>query len=303
MSAGLSYLLIRPAVRRITRLADATRSFHSGNRHAAVEVEGEDEIARLSTDFNAMAKTLSDSLRQLEGERDRAARLLESRRILFAEVSHELRTPIAILRGYLDSISDHWDQLPPDILKNDLTVIYKETIRLQSLVDDLFAVAQAEAGGLSLAPEPVAPREVIHNVVQSFAPLAWERDRVQLTSDVDDAVPLVMADSRRLEQVLYNLVRNAVRHTPPGGLVSLRAMAEDEYVRFEVRDTGEGLSAEEAGRVWERFYRVDDQEHPGDGAGLGLFIVKELTEAMGGSVELVSAPEAGSCFIARLPRV
>jgi len=302
LSAGLSYLVIRPTVRRIELLARGTRSFRSGKRDTIVEVAGEDEIAQLTQDFNAMAESLSQSLGDLESERDRVAKLLESRRILFAEVSHELRTPIAILRGYLDSINAHWGEQPPDTLRGDLDIIHGETLRLQSLVDDLFVVARADAGGLSLSLQGVRPAQAVANVLGSFAPLAWERDRVQVVSDVVEEVPEVWADPRRLEQVLFNLVRNAVRHTPPGGLVSLNAVADGRFVRLEVHDTGQGVAPEDASRVWERFYQSDDQDHPNDGAGLGLFIVKELTEAMKGTVQMVSSPDAGTCFSVLLPR-
>ncbi|MBN1630286.1 MAG: HAMP domain-containing histidine kinase [Thermoleophilia bacterium] len=303
LSAGLSYLATLPVVRRIEELADATRAFRIGERRIAVEVVGEDEVAQLTTDFNAMADDLSQYLAQLESERDRASRLLDARRLLFAEVSHELRTPIAIVRGYLDSIGEHWDERPPDSLKTDLEVIHRETLRLQSLVDDLFTVARAGAGGLSLALQPVQPATVISAVLDSFAGPAWERERITLTSTTgEDGLPEINADPRRMEQILFNLVRNAVRHTPPGGLVSVGAFAEAGHVRFEVHDTGKGIPPEDSSRIWERFYQSDTQEQSGEGAGLGLFIVRELTEAMGGSVELRSVPDIGSCFMVRIPR-
>jgi signal transduction histidine kinase len=303
LSAGLSYLVTLPVVRRIERLADATRAFRSGERRIAVEVVGEDEVAQLTADFNAMASSLSQSLAQLESERDRASRLLDARRLLFAEVSHELRTPIAIVRGYLDSISRHWDQRPPEYLKADLEIIHRETLRLQGLVDDLFTVARAGAGGLSLALRAVQPIKVIAAVLDSFAGLAWERERVTVISTAgEENLPEIHADPRRMEQILFNLVRNAVRHTPPGGLVSVGAFAETAYVRFEVHDTGKGVPEVDASRIWERFYQSDSEERKGDGAGLGLFIVRELAEAMDGSVELRSEPDTGSCFMVRIPR-
>jgi len=302
LSAGLTYLVTLPVVRRIERLAAATRAFRSGEHDTLVEVAGEDEIAQLTADFNAMAGDLSQYLAQLESERDRASRLLDARRLLFAEVSHELRTPIAIVRGYLDSIGEHWEERPPESLKADLEVIHRETLRLQGLVDDLFTVAQAGAGGLSLAMQAVQPAKVITAVMESFSGLAWERERVMVTAVTGDDAPAIKADPRRMEQILFNLVRNAVRHTPPGGMVSVGAFSEARHVRFEVCDTGEGIAAKDRSRVWERFYQSDTQGQSGDGAGLGLFIVKELTEAMGGSVELRSVPDAGSCFIVRIPR-
>jgi signal transduction histidine kinase len=138
-------------------------------------------------------------------------------------------------------------------------------------------------------------------LVETTAPLAWRQRRVQVMAEVADDAPSARADDQRLEQVVSNLLGNAIRHTPPGGLVAAAVSSEPGAVRLDVRDTGEGIAAEDISHVFERFFRGRSQNGE-TGAGLGLALVKELTEAMGGSVEASSTPGEGSVFTVRLPR-
>jgi signal transduction histidine kinase len=136
-----------------------------------------------------------------------------------------------------------------------------------------------------------------------MAPLAWRSDRVEVVAELPSDLPRALADPERLKQVLINLLRNGVRHTPPGGIVALLVAAEAEHVRIGVRDTGTGIAPEDLPHVWERFYRgAEARVKDHRGAGLGLALVKELTEAMGGTVEVESEIGQGSCFTLRLPR-
>jgi signal transduction histidine kinase len=179
----------------------------------------------------------------------------------------------------------------------------RELGRLQRLIEDLFTLSRAEVGRLELHPEPTDVGAVVRRLVDTIAPLAWGQRRVQVLAEVAPDLPPARADAERLEQVVSNLLGNAVRHTPPGGLVAAAVCTEPEAVRIEVRDTGEGIAPQDLPRVFERFYRgpnIDVERR--DGAGLGLALVKELAEAMGGSVEAASVPGEGSCFTVRLPR-
>src|SRR5262249_38050383 len=134
------------------------------------------------------------------------------------------------------------------------------------------------------------------------APLAWRSNRVEVMAEAAPDAPLAWVDEARLEQVIANLVHNGVRHTPPGGIVSLWVEGAPDGVALQARDTGEGIAAEDLPRIWERFYRADAARlHPESGSGLGLALVKELTEAMGGSVAVESVVGQGSCFTLRLP--
>ncbi|MBN1259492.1 MAG: HAMP domain-containing histidine kinase [Anaerolineae bacterium] len=305
-SALLSFLAARKTTRRLEDLAEATTALSEGNYATRVAVSGEDEAAQLQTNFNVMAETLETTLHDLETERDKVAHLLKARRELVAGVSHELRTPLATLRSYLDSIRQNWQAAPPDTLPHDLDVMAQELNRLQRLIDDLFTLSQAEAGGLSLnlALTDVAPS--IRRCVDALAPLAWQRERIELLAELPSDLPPAWIDAGRLEQILTNLLRNALRHTPPGGLVIARAWAEagdaGSVIAIEVCDTGEGIPPEDLPHIWERFYRGEAaraQDHLG--AGLGLALVKELTEAMGGTAAVRSTVGEGSCFTVRMP--
>jgi len=152
--ALFSYLVIRRTTSRVKELAIATSILRRGNYAVRVPVVGEDEVAQLQTNFNAMAVNLERAMRDLQGERDRVAALLQSRRELIANVSHDLRTPVATLRSYLETTLTHWEGTPQPTLQHDLQVMENEVIRLQSLVEDLFTLARSEVGRLTLRCMP-----------------------------------------------------------------------------------------------------------------------------------------------------
>jgi signal transduction histidine kinase len=303
-AALFSYVVSRPTTRRLEALAEATSALRAGDYSIRVPVAGEDEVAQLQANFNAMAADLQRAVSELETQRDTVAQLLEARRQLVASVSHELRTPVATLRGYLESTLRHWNGVPPPTLRRDLEVMERETIHLQALINDLFALARAEVGQLDLRREPTDVAALARRVVQAMAPLAWQSGRVEVVVEApaDDA-PLALADVSRLEQVLQNLIHNGVRHTPPGGIVAVVVGAADDAVTLQVNDTGTGIAPEDLPHIWERFYRAESSRARSDGGtGLGLALVKELTEAMSGTVAVVSTPGEGSRFTVQLPR-
>jgi len=299
-SLVVSFLVARQTTKRLERLAAATGKLRDGDYTTRIAVDGEDEVAQVQTTFNAMAGELERTLRDLQIERDRVTALLHARRELIANVSHELRTPLATIRGYLDTFQGaDW----PESRQRDLAVMERELLHLQTLIDDLFTLSRAEVGGLTLDVRPVDVVPVIRQRVETLAPLARQREHVEVIADVPADLPPARADAERLDQVLANLLRNALRHTPPGGIVAVVASADETHVRIEVCDTGAGISPEELPHVWERFYRGDEaRELDAQGAGLGLALVKDLVEAMGGAVDARSTPGEGSCFSVTLPR-
>jgi signal transduction histidine kinase len=301
-TALLAYVVLRPATRRLEDLAAAARALRAGKLSARVRVDGEDEVARLQADFNAMATELAQAISALQTERDTVARLFQARRELFASVSHELRTPVATVRGYLDSTLEHWDGAPPRTLRHDLAIMARETERLQRLIDDLFMLARTEVGRLPLTLAPTDVAALLLYIAEVTSSLAWERGRVEVLAQPAPGLPPVSADAERLEQVIRNLVANAVRHTPPGGLVVLTAEAATDGVVIQVKDTGEGIPAAMLPHIWERFYRAGTPtERDQGGAGLGLALVKELTEAMGGTVSVASVVGKGTIFTLQFP--
>jgi signal transduction histidine kinase len=306
-AALFSYLVSRPTTLRLEALAEATSALRAGDYGIRVPVVGEDEVARLQANFNAMAADLERAVREVQAERDTVARLLLARRELVASVSHELRTPVATLRSYLESTLTHWNGAPPPTLQRDLEVMERETIHLQALINDLFTLARAEVGRLDLRREPTDVVELARRVVETMAPLAWQSGRVELIAEASERASPALADASRLEQVLQNLLHNGVRHTPPGGIVVVAVnrgvVADTDSVVLQVKDTGEGIAPADLPHIWERFYRADSSRaHAATGTGLGLALVKEMTEAMGGTVAAESTLGQGSCFTVRLPR-
>jgi signal transduction histidine kinase len=193
--------------------------------------------------------------------------------------------------------------VPQAELRRDLEVMERETRRLQQLIEDLFTLSRAEVGALEMRCEPIDVGALVRRVAETVAPLAWRTRRLEVVTEIPDDLPPARADETRLEQVLRNLVRNSTRHTPPGGIIALTAAAVPDGVTIEVRYTGYGIAPDDLPHIWERFYRADNgRAHDEGGAGLGLALVKELTEAMGGTVAVNSTPGEGSCFRVTLPR-
>jgi signal transduction histidine kinase len=307
-SSLLSYLLARRLVRRLERLGHAAEAFAAGDLrqrvHAEVNSSSVDEVGQLARRFNSMADQLADTLAELATEKQHAEAALQAKRELVANVSHELRTPLTSIRGHTESLLLS-AELDREARRAYLDVIHRQSEQLSRLIDDLFLLSTTEAGALQLAPRPVTLGEVIAEVVSSIHPAARTERRVSLLSQVEPTLPPVLADRQRVAQVIANLVRNAVRHTPEGGLVAVRAAQRDERLAVvTVEDTGEGIPPEELERVFERFYRADaSRDRARGGAGLGLAIVRELVVAMGGEVSAESVVGEGTRFSFTLPLV
>ncbi len=297
-----SYIVMRRTTSRIKALATATGALRSGDYRVRVPIVGEDEVAQLQADFNAMAATLEQTMQQLREERDTVAGLLQARRHLIVGVSHELRTPVATLRSYLETTLMHWDTDPPATLHHDLHIMENEVMRLQALIEDLFTLSRAEVGKLTLRCEPTDIASLVQRTVDARAPLAWQLGRVEVVAHIPPSLPDALVDAGRLEQVLQNLLHNAVRHTSPGGIVAvgLTTDADANMLGIEVKDTGEGIAADDIPHIWERFYQANGTQRS-SGAGLGLALVKELVEAMNGTITVDSSSGEGSCFTICLP--
>ncbi len=301
--ALLSYLLTRGTIGRLEDLAAGTAALRTGDLSTRVVVSGEDEVAQLQGDFNNMAIDLERAIADLEQERDRTAGLLRVQRELTAAVSHELRTPIATIQGYLQPMLSRTEEISNPDIHHDLAIISSETTRLQKLIDDLFALSRAEIAQLTLAIEPTDVALVAQRIVDVWQPLSWRQRRVEVIQQTAVNTHIALADTSRLEQILTNLIHNAVRHTPPGGIVAVAANSEGEWVVIDVQDTGDGIAPEALPLVWEPFFQGGENgRFHNEQTGLGLALVKTMTEAMGGSVAVTSAVGQGSRFEIRLPK-
>jgi signal transduction histidine kinase len=272
-----------------TPLADvmaAADAVAAGDLSARVPVpeEGPDAFSNLARSFNRMAEALERSDQQ--------------RRNLTADVAHELRNPLHIIQGNLEGVLDGVYEPTEDHVAATL----EETRLLARLVEDLRTLSLAEAGELPLRREAVDVAELLADVRTSFSGQA-EAAGLDLRVEIEGDPPTVAGDGGRLEQVLSNLVANAVRHTPAGGSIRLRAEGTGEGVRITVADTGQGISAEDLPYVFDRFWRGDRaRSHAGGaGSGLGLAIARQLVEAHGGRIRVESEVGKGTTFTIELP--
>jgi signal transduction histidine kinase len=187
--------------------------------------------------------------------------------------------------------------------RNYLQVVAAETDRLGSLVDDVLALARADADELRLDIGPVEVPAVVDQVCNALIPLARRERNLSLVHSCAPGLPRVMADRDRLAQVLTNLIRNAVNNTLDGGIISVEAAPAGDQVAIIVADTGIGMDPADMSRIFDRFYRTDESRARGTGgSGLGLAIVRDLLNAMGGSISAESVPGQGSVFRVSLPR-
>jgi signal transduction histidine kinase len=233
---------------------------------------------------------------QAQVEHARAERADQSRRELIVNASHELRTPVASISAHVESLLKPGREMDEET-RNYLTVVAAETDRLGSLVDDVLALARADADELHLDIRPVDVTEVVEQVCKALVPLARRERNLSLVHSSAPMLPRAMADRDRLAQVLTNLVRNAVNNTLDGGIISVDAARAGDGVTITISDTGIGMEPAEVARVFDRFYRTDQSRASGNGgSGLGLAIVRDLLTAMGGSITAESVPGQGSVF-------
>lgn len=266
----------RRLARPILELVDASSDIAGGNLSRRVTDSGHDEIGRLSSSFNSMA-------RNLEAQE-------KLRRMLLSNAAHELRTPLAIISGELEGMLD--GVLPTD--RNALQSLHDEARRLTAILDGVDELARAEASTLSLQKETFALKPYLNSFIGRFERLCAEQ-RVVLLLDCPDHLR-IHADPDRLSQIIINLVSNSIRAVAPGGRVAIIAASDGDQVCLEITDNGCGIPDDELPHVFERFYKGKN-----GGLGLGLAIVQELVAAHGGAVTVRSTVGSGTTFRVFLP--
>jgi signal transduction histidine kinase len=294
VSLTLGATLAAALAQRVIDLRAGARELASGNLAARVQAVGNDELAELAGEFNSMAARLADA----DAER---RRMEDSRRQLVAAISHDLRTPLASVRAMVEALCD--DLVPdPATQRRYLATMRSQIGHLNTLIDDLFELAQLEAGALQLDLQRIAPADLVSDVIEGMRAQAEER-QITLRGQVSDPAP-VRAAPQKIERVLYNLVSNAVRYTPAGGSVTIRAVLDSpQLTRFEVADTGDGIAPDDLPHVFERFYRGEkSRSRATGGAGLGLAIARGIVEAHGGRMWAESEPGQGTLIGFTLPK-
>lgn len=277
----------------LSEVMDAADKVAEGDLSVRVAEGRSGPFGQLATSFNHMTAELETADTQ--------------RRQLTADVAHELRTPLHIIQGNLEGVLDGVYEPTPDHIESTL----EETHLLARLVEDLRTISLAESGQLPLRREPVDVADLLADAATSFSGQA-EAKGIELTTAVNQPTgpsnphPLIiLGDGDRMDQVLGNLLVNALRHTPKGGCITLTAVSHDTHIAIHVADTGEGIAPEDLPHIFNRFWRGDRaRSHTaGVGGGLGLAIVRQLVLAMGGQIEVQSTRGEGTTFELTFPRV
>ena len=279
-AVGAALFLARAIGRSLERVSAASRALAAGDLGARAPEGGAWEIAQLAASFNAMAASIEQ--------------LFDARRELVAWASHDLRAPLASMQAMIEAIEDGLatadDYLP---------TLRQQVRRLSLLVDDLFELARIDAGVLTLELQRTRMRELVESTLRLLRPEAATR-KVELVARVDDDAAATAAPEK-IERVLYNLLTNAVRHTPEDGSVAVHVEGRDGEILVEVEDTGEGLGQDAQARMFDRFWRAD-RARSGNGTGLGLAIARGLVEAHGGRIWAENREEGGARVSFTLPR-
>jgi signal transduction histidine kinase len=289
----LGYFLSSTLASRIRLLEKAASEIEQGDLGARVPVQGNDELAALAATFNQMAARLQRAAQKQD-------ELEVLRRDLIAWAGHDLQTPLASVRAIVEALADGMVD-DAETVQRYLHTAQRDIQNLSLLIDDLFQMAQLDAGGLPLNREWASLSDLVSDTLESFSELA-ARQEVALEGSVQAGVDPVYMDVQRIGRALNNLVGNALRHTPQGGRVTVQALREPGGVRVSVDDTGEGISGEDAPHVFDRFYRGEkSRSRATGGAGLGLAIARGIIEAHGGQIGLESGPGKGAHFYFTLP--
>lgn len=303
---GIGALLSRFILAQLRPLLATNRALGKGELSARAPVVSNDELGELARGVNEMAEQLQASYETLEMRVDERTeevqRLLKERTEFFASLSHELRTPLAIILGQAQMMRDSSFPKRNGWAKTSGHTIEDSAQQLLSLVNDILDLARAEAGSIDVNPEDLDLAEFVEDMRQTIVGLVRGKG-LATTFDVKPDLPRIRADQIRLRQIILNLVDNAVKYTPVGGKVDLKAVAGSEAVEVSVCDTGVGIPPEAGDLIFEPFFRVKGtRSQRGEAStGLGLALTRRLVEAQGGSIRYESEPGVGTTVTFTVP--
>jgi signal transduction histidine kinase len=293
LAISFGYLLAVRMTHSLSMLRRGVQEIARGNLAERVRLTESDELSEVADAFNRMADELQTAF-------ERQREMEQARRSLIAAVSHDLRTPLSSIGAMVEALAD-------DVVTDRATVrryygnVQSQIQNLSNLIDDLFELSQLETGRLQLRLEAVDVNDIVSDTVQTMQAQAVAKG-VSLEATFGEEVPVIQAESAKLQRVLYNLTQNAIRHTPAHGSITLATRAGPEGVEIEVADTGEGIRPEDLPYLFERFYRGEkSRSRQTGGAGLGLAIVKGIVEAHQGRIWVESQQGQGACFHLVLP--
>ncbi|MDR1131117.1 MAG: cell wall metabolism sensor histidine kinase WalK [Oscillospiraceae bacterium] len=293
ISVFLSMLLAKAMVTPLQNLTKAAESVSAGDFSPKLESDAKDEIGVLTRTFSSMA-------RQLETTLDHLKRSETMRREFVANVSHELRTPITSIRSYAETLQDA-ESLPAETEKEFLGVIVNESDRMTNIVQDLLMLSRFDAGSMEFSFARFSFEKALRDVYSAMLLEAKKHDH-RFTLELKTPLPELVGDRARIEQVLINMISNAIKYTRDGGTIALSAGQAGDAVWVSVRDNGIGIPKEDLPKVFDRFYRVDKaRSRESGGTGLGLSIAREIIARHNGKITLNSRPGKGTVITATLP--
>ncbi len=293
MAMVLGYFLSSTVANRIHALKAVAGQLAQGNLQARAHVAGRDEVSDLAESFNRMAV-------QLQAADEKQREIDHMRADLIAWVGHDLQTPLASIRAILEALADGVVEDPQSVQRYLLTA-QRDVRSLSALIDDLFQMAQLDAGGLPLDREDASLADLISDTLESFSELA-ARQGVTVSGEAEPALDPVYMDTMLIGRVLNNLITNALRHTPAGGAIRVTARRTARGAEVAVSDTGEGIPPEELPKIFESFYRGEkSRSRLTGGSGLGLAISRGIVRAHGGDITVDSHPGQGSTFTFTIP--
>ena len=289
---AISLILAGTLLSPIRRMTHASESMADGDFTQKIPVESEDEIGTLSRTFNTMASQLETTLNELTNAE-------QLRREFVANVSHELRTPLTSIRTYAETMGDSPD-MPEDMRADFLNVILNESDRMGKIVSDLLDLSRLDAGG-GVKLEPFSLERSVREVYTAIA-LSAERRGQSIDLELQWAMPDIVGDRARIEQVLMNIMTNAMKYTPEGGEINVSCFSVGDHATVSISDSGVGIPEEDIPHVFDRFYRVDKaRSRESGGTGLGLSIANDIVTLHGGEIRLESEVGKGSTFTVILP--
>ena len=289
-----SLLMARQLTRPVEALTVAAEQMKRGKYTERVAVpKTQDELGQLALTFNAMADTIESDVNELR-------RQDQMRRELIANIAHDLATPLTAVQGFSEALADNVIS-KPEARQETAQLIGREVQRLRRLVADMQQMSSLESGQIKLDLAPLDMYSLVDETLAVIIP-ECEEAGIHVYNKIAPNTPLVLADSDRITQVLLNLLDNARRHTPDGGIITVSAQREETLLRVTVNDTGVGISAEDLPHIFERFYRADrSRTGATGGSGLGLSIVKAIIVAHRGNISAESTPGQGTCVAFTLP--